>query len=186
MGEGLWFSAGDLPDMARRATVWLAIALAAALLPSAAAQSLPAPTPVSVSGDHTVVALQVPIVGVSGSGSASLPIDGGVLEITLDPVTLPGPGGTVDVGAYLAQARILLPGGGTLPLPSMVIQPQDQAIEGPAADALAALAAEAALLVEELESLDDESADESPPEPEPEPGSDPLAEQAASLQAQGE
>jgi hypothetical protein len=174
--------------MARRApAAWLAVVLLAAFGPSAAAQSLPVPeTPLVLGDDHTVLSVQVPLVAGAGSASTSLPIDGGLLEIQVDPILLPGPGGTVDVGAYLAQARLLLPSGVAVPLPSMVIHSEEKAIDGPAAQALAELAAAVADLRIALETLDDEPA-EPAPEPEPEPESsepDPVAEQIAALQAQ--
>lgn len=171
----------------RGLAVWLAVALVAALVPSAASQSLPVIAP---GDDHTVVSVEVPLAGAAGSGRLQVPVDGGILDIQVDPILLPGPGGSVDVGAYLAEARLLLPSGVAVPLPSMVIRSQDRAIEGPAAEALAELADEVAALRAELEALpatlDDPEAEPDPePEPEPaEPQPDPIGENLSALQTQ--
>ncbi|HJQ93921.1 MAG TPA: hypothetical protein VJ874_06515, partial [Candidatus Thermoplasmatota archaeon] len=172
--------------MASRGSVQLlAVAFLTALLPSAASQEIPSipslpPLPIDPGSQHTVITVEVPLAGAAGSGSLQVPVDGGILDIQVDPIVLPGPGGTVDVEAYVAQVRLLLPSGVALPLPSMIIQSEDRAIEGPAAEALAELAAAAEALKLELEAMADEIAAPSEPEPEPEPAPeepDPVAEQ---------
>ncbi|MHB1262652.1 MAG: COG1470 family protein [Thermoplasmatota archaeon] len=171
--------------MVRRSlAVWLAVALVGSLAPSATSQSLPQ-TPIAA-GDHaTVLSIQVPLLGPQASGSTQVPIDGGILDLRVEPILLPGPGGVVDVEAFLVEARLLLPTGLALPLPSMVIQSEEQSIDGPAAQALAELASEIAQLQQDLESLGDDSEAEPDPEPEPaEPQPDPVAEQVAAIQAQ--
>ncbi|MEA3165433.1 MAG: hypothetical protein QOJ26_285, partial [Thermoplasmata archaeon] len=191
LGEGLWPNWGRIWGMnSRGSTVWLAVALLVAAAPLASSQPLPSLPLVSPADDHTVVAVEVPLTGARGSGSLQVPVEGGILDIRVDPILLPGPGGTVDVEAYLAQVRLLLPTGVVVPLPSMVVRSEDRAIEGPAAQALADLAAELASLQAELETLPVLASEPDPgadPDPEPEPQqSDPVAENVSALMAQAD
>lgn len=125
----------------------LAVVLLTAMAPLAATQPLPVLAP-----HHQVLLVPVPL-DAAGSGSLRLPVDGGLLELRVDPILLPGPGGSIDVAAYLAQATLLLDDGLRIPLPSMVVQPQGQALDGPAASAVADAAAQAALLRARLDAV---------------------------------
>lgn len=142
----------------RGAAVWLAVVLVTSLAPSAAGQhSLPSPLPTA----HDVIAVPIPI-GPSGSGSIQLPVAGGILDLRLDPILLVGPGGAADVQAYLAQATLLLPDGVSIPLPAMVVLAEDQAVAGPAAQALDDVLAHVAALQQTLDLLRSASQDEEP------------------------
>lgn len=156
--------------MARSTLAWILVSsLLVALLPAALGQSAPAIEP---GAEYTILTVQIPLVGLSGGGNAQVPIDGGILELEAVPVPLEGPGGEVDAGVFVVDVMYLLPSGVRIPLPSMTIRSSEQAIDGPAAQSLADLAAQIAILRAELEAL----ATPAEPEPEPEPAPEPEPE----------
>lgn len=131
--------------------------MAAAAAPAALTQSQPALSIVENNAGTIVLTVKIPMVDgeLPGDGSYQFPTAGGLLLIDLQPVTLPGAGGSVDVDAYLAEASFLADGVLTQ-LPSLLILPDEEMLTGPIHERLLELQASIDALALELEALSTE------------------------------
>lgn len=135
-------------------TIALSLLVLAAAAPAALPQSQPALSIVENNEGALVLSVKIPTVDgkLPGDGSYQFPTAGGLLLVDLQPIKLPGPGGEVDVDAYLAEASFLADGILT-ELPSMLILPEEETITGPLQESLLELEASITDLSLELERL---------------------------------
>lgn len=129
--------------------VFLMVLLSLAAAPTAPAQGFL--SVVQEADGTTIVAVRIPASGAALDGvTAQFPLAEGILAIEVEKVLLGGPGGSMDVEAYLAQANLLLDGL-TTPLPSLIVIPQGDPFEESTTAALQELAREMETLQVELE-----------------------------------
>lgn len=109
---------------------------------------------VQESDGMTMIAVRFPLAGPPGADDLSFqyPLGSDVLYVDLQPVALPGPGGSVDVDAFLAEAW-LVTGAGIISLPSLIILPEEGTLEGELAEAVEELQADLVALRLEVEAL---------------------------------